>query len=273
MPELPEVETVRGVLCQRIGGHLITGVRAGGVERMRPFQAAREVESSLAGRRICGISRRGKYLTFELDDQSVLVVHLGMSGRLLLREVGAKQPPHCHLQLELAEAGLTVLLVDPRRFGQVMAAPRPELLAGFSRLGPDAWPEPPDFGERLARRRVPVKVALMNQSVVAGLGNIYSDEILHRAGVLGDRLAAEVTPQEALNLQCATREVLTEAIALAGSTLVDGGFVDPDGRPGRFQHRHRVYGRYEKPCLSCDGVIGRLRLQGRTTYYCRGCQH
>ena len=281
MPELPEVETVRrglraivGRRIERVEVHHLRSVR-----RTSPEELAARLEDAT----ITDVSRRGKYLFVSTDGDSMIMIHLRMSGQIRLDAPRCERPAHCHVVLSLARhsdgSDVEVRFVDPRTFGEVVAFDRGEVeerLPELSRLGPDPIEDGltrAQLGRALSETRRPVKAALLDQRIVAGIGNIYGDEILHRAGVSPLRPAANVGRDQLRRLHGAVHEVLNEAIACGGSTLGDAQYIGVDGRPGAFQSRHRVYGRAGSLCVTC----GRSRvvaapLGGRTTCWCRSCQ-
>lgn len=271
MPELPEVETVRRGLQAALEGRTLVDV----VQR-RPdlrFPLPDRMPERLRGRRVHHVGRRAKYILVELDDGLVLMVHLGMSARMIIH-AGPPPPagPHDHVDL-VTDAGPTVRFNDPRRFGMMDLVQRDglsthRLLAG---LGPE--PLGNLFGvESLAAslkgRRTPIKAALLDQRVVAGLGNIYVCEALHRAGISPRRSAHTIAGGRAARLAAAIREVLGAAIAAGGSSLRD--YVQTSGELGYFQHSWQAYGREGSPCGQdgCTGTIRRIVQAGRSTFYC-----
>ncbi len=279
MPELPEVETVRRGLARAMEGRRIDGVRVARRDLRRPLPA--DFEQRLVGRTVTGVGRRAKYLTIGLDDGGVLLAHLGMSGRMIVDDDGRGRAPgrfanHEHVTFVLGNRTF-VRFADPRRFGMMDWIPEGglaghPLLAG---LGPE--PTGADFdGARLARllegRRTPVKAALLDQRVVAGLGNIYACESLFAAGISPRRQAANIGRTRAGRLARAIRETLASAIAAGGSSLRD--HAAPDGELGYFQHRFKVYGREGEPCPGCDcgGAVRRIVQSGRSTFYCAARQ-
>ncbi len=274
MPELPEVETTRRGLVAALKGRRLARVAASGLPLRRPLPP--DLGARLAGRRVLGLDRRGKYLLMTVEAAPVLIAHLGMSGRMVVGAAdGAPPDRHDHVVLE-TEDGVRVSYRDPRRFGLMVFAegePRHHpLLAGMG-------PEPLDdaFDARhllaaLAGRRAPVKAPLLDQRVVAGLGNIYVNEALYRAGISPLRPAGRVTPAEAARLVAAIKAVLVEAIAAGGSSLRD--FARPDGELGYFSKAFAVYGRAGAPCPDCrcdaaaTGGVRRVVQAGRSSFYC-----
>ncbi|MCH7486424.1 MAG: bifunctional DNA-formamidopyrimidine glycosylase/DNA-(apurinic or apyrimidinic site) lyase [Proteobacteria bacterium] len=271
MPELPEVETVRRGLAPVVEGHLITRVRVRRADLRRPLPE--DFAERIEGRRVLSCGRRGKYLLIHLDDGQVLMIHLGMSGRIMIfRDHPPPLDPHDHVIFETG-GGTTIRFNDKRRFG-LMALARAESLESHPLLA-GLGPEPlgnafdgPVLAERLKHRRAPLKSALMDQSVVAGLGNIYVCESLYRAGLSPRRKARTVGPVRARRLAAAIRQVLGEAIEAGGSTLRDHRL--PSGELGYFQHAFAVYGRDGEPCphCACGGTIRRIVQSGRSTFYC-----
>lgn len=288
MPELPEVETVRRGLERSVLGREIVGVRVGRERSVR--RVGREaVEHGMLGARFVSLERRGKYLIAGLDNGNEVLIHLRMSGRLLIADPGSPLPAHSHVVVALAgrRRGATrrrgpteeLRFVDPRTFGEFAVYPtasRAEIVPEWGRLGVDPVNDVFDGGvlrERFANRRRPVKAVLLDQSVVAGIGNIYADESLHRAGLRWNRRADELSARTVERLAGAIAEVLAGAIEAGGSTLDDTQYMGVDGEHGWFQLEHRVYGRAGELCITCGkGRIVRETVAGRSTWYCRRCQ-
>ncbi|PZQ83418.1 MAG: DNA-formamidopyrimidine glycosylase [Ancylobacter novellus] len=298
MPELPEVETVRRGLAPVMEGRLIEQALARRPDLRWPLPE--RFAERLTGRRIAGLGRRAKYLLADLEatrgaPDEVLVMHLGMSGsfRIEIADDAALAPGAFHMPRSKAEAHdhvvfhlegrAQVIYNDPRRFGAMLLVPRAQLETHplFRDVGPEPLGNSFDaasLARALAGRRTPIKAALLDQKVVAGLGNIYVCEALHRAGIGPERLAATLaTPtgrptRETRLLVDTIRLVLEEAIAAGGSTLRDHAQVD--GTLGYFQHRFRAYDREGEACLvpGCTGTIARLVQSGRSTFYCASCQ-
>ncbi len=282
MPELPEVETVRRGLIPAMDGKRILWAEVRRPDLRWPLPE--RMAERLTGARVLGLRRRSKYLLADLDIGESLLIHLGMSGRMLvsgqmLGEFHADHPApakHDHVVLDM-EGGARVTFNDARRFGMMDlvatdAAEGHPLLAG---LGPEPFGNAfnePYLIARLKGRNTPIKAALLDQSVVAGLGNIYVCEVLHRAGIDPRRKAGRLSPERAASLVAVIREVLAEAIAAGGSSLKD--YRQADGELGYFQHSFRVYDREGQPCLKpgCGGHIQRIVQSGRSTFYCPACQ-
>ena len=270
MPELPEVETIRRGLSLRISGRRIVRAELRRPDLRRPFPPM--LATRLEGARIGALSRRGKYILVELDETGLLLLHLGMSGRITAGGSDSPVEKHDHVVLTLDD-GTVVRFNDPRRFGLIdyMArgteAAHP-LLAG---MGPEPLEGGFDgayLGRALAGKLTPIKAALLDQRIVAGLGNLYVCEALFRAGLSPRRLAATVVGARAERLAAAIREVLGEAIEAGGSSLRD--YVQANGELGYFQHRWAVYGREGEPCSGCTCAEGVRRIvqSGRSTFFC-----
>jgi formamidopyrimidine-DNA glycosylase len=277
VPELPEVETVRRGLERSVIGRRVQSVHVTGRRTIRR-QTPAEFGAALTGRQLLVAGRRGKYLLIGLEDGATLVVHLRMSGQLL-HVPGAAEPvaDHTHVRIALDD-GSELRFVDPRTFGELFVAAehdsagRPVALAALGtdplldRLGPGR------LGRLLANRRTSLKAFLLDQHALAGIGNLYADEILFRARLLPDRRAASLTPAEVRRLALAVRQVLAEAVELRGSSLRDARYRDLQGDLGAFQSRHAVYGRAGQPCIRCGTPIERAKLAGRSAHFCGACQ-
>lgn len=281
MPELPEVETVRRGLESHVVGRTIESVHIGRERSVR--RVGREaVIHGLTGAKVMAARRRGKYLLLDLDTGDLVMIHLRMSGRVLVEPAGAPRPPHTHVVCRLSERNgqhHEMWFVDPRTFGEVVVCESEDVsqvLPELDRLGPD--PIVDDFSgevlkERLNGRRGAIKPLLLNQHVVAGIGNIYADEVLHRVRLRWNRTVDSLSTKTINALATAITEILTEAIERGGSTLEDTQYVDIDGKSGSFQDMHRVYGREGLGCLTCGKTtIRREMVAGRSTSYCPRCQ-
>ena len=270
MPELPEVETIARSLEMRVRGDTIESVWLG--SKPEPLKSpAEEIVATLERKRIVAVRRAGKHVVFDLqpsDNQdsgrAQWIVHLGMTGSLLVCKPETELAKHTHAIVHLG-SGRELRFVDPRRFGRLSvietfsspgAEPLDITLAGFAKL--------------FRRRRTPIKSALLNQKLLSGVGNIYADEALFRAGVRPRRQAASLRASELVHLRLALKRVLRQAIRLGGSSISD--YVDADGREGSFQLKHRVYGREGEPCLVCKTPIKRVVIGGRSSHYCPRCQ-
>jgi formamidopyrimidine-DNA glycosylase len=292
MPELPEVETITRGLASRVTGDVIESVWLG--SKPEPLKStASEIVATLESRRIAGVRRVGKHIVFDLEDggrasspvprksrkesakasagapasqtaTAQWIVHLGMTGRMLVCNPDQAIEKHTHAVARLA-SGRELRFVDPRRFGRLSVA------HGFDAAGSE--PLEVDLGrliELFRGRKTPIKSALLNQKLLRGVGNIYADESLFRAGIRPRRRAASLTRKELPRLYTSIQEVLKEAIALGGSSVSD--YVDADGEEGFFQLQHRVYGREGESCLVCKTPIKRVVIAGRSSHYCPKCQ-
>jgi formamidopyrimidine-DNA glycosylase len=276
MPELPEVETLRLDLDREVVGKRIKTVEVSGKRAIRRHPTAKSFVSRLEGRKLDAVARRGKYLVLALGDD-VLVVHLGMSGQLLKTGSRDAVPPHTHVTMTFTQGG-QLRFVDPRTFGELYVVPRERLdeeAGELSELGFDpiedvmSWNR---FGAMLMARKVKLKTLLMDQRFVAGLGNIYSDEILWASGLRYDRSSDSLSTQEVRRLYRAMVETLHEAIKLRGSSLADQQYRDLFGKIGHYQEEHRVYARDGQACRRCRATIVRHRWGGRSTFLCEACQ-
>ncbi len=271
MPELPEVETTRRGLVTALPGRVVHTLVV--TERRLRRPVAPGLARRLKGRTVTGVGRRGKYLLLHLDEGG-LVVHLGMSGSLRLVSPGTPLLPHDRWTLVFTE-GSALRMHDPRRFSLLRYSARPEKDPLVRSLGPEPLETAPDelarhLRTRATGRRGPVKAFLMDGRVVAGLGNIYANEALYRAGIRPGRGAGRVRPIEWKRLTAAIRAVLEDALASGGSTLRD--YLGTDGKPGYFHLRLEVYDRDGEGCRRCGTRIRTRRLSGRSGYYCPRCQ-
>ncbi|MGA2376900.1 MAG: bifunctional DNA-formamidopyrimidine glycosylase/DNA-(apurinic or apyrimidinic site) lyase [Candidatus Sulfotelmatobacter sp.] len=276
MPELPEVETIARGLASRVSGDVIDSVWLG--QKPEPLKSpAREIAAALEHSRISTVRRMGKHIVFDLEpnkvhrkktspSQTQWIVHLGMTGRLQVCEPQAEILKHTHAILKL-KSGRELRFVDPRRFGRLSVA----RAGGFEAGGIEPLEADLDSFLALFRgRKPPIKSALLNQKLLRGVGNIYADESLFRAGIRPRRRASTIARAQMATLLASVKEVLREAIALGGSSISD--YVDADGEEGFFQLQHRVYGREGEPCLVCKTPIKRIVIAGRSSHYCPNCQ-
>jgi formamidopyrimidine-DNA glycosylase len=275
MPELPEVENVVRGLRNSVAGDAIEDVWLSG--RKQPLKSSpQEIAAVLTGARIAAIRRMGKHIVIDLEVRkspitnrksqiAQWIVHLGMTGRLLVVPADTPVAKHTHLVARL-HSGRELRFVDPRMFGKLAVVREAFQTAGT---------EPLDIGFELftglfRKRKTPIKSALLNQNLLRGIGNIYADESLARAGVRPRRRAASLTRAELHRLYEAVQQVLNEAITAGGSSISD--YVGSDGEPGFFQFQHRVYGREGEPCLTCGVPVKRVVIAGRSSHYCPKCQ-
>jgi formamidopyrimidine-DNA glycosylase len=286
VPELPEVETIARGLDKRVSGDAIESVWIG--SRKQPLKSpAGVIASTIEGKRIVRVHRAGKHIVFDLEGETrpktrrnavrastqpasslitaQWIVHLGMTGRMVVCDPSAEVVKHTHLIAKLA-SGRELRFIDPRMFGKLSVH-----TGGFDPGGVEPLEATEERFIALFRgRKTPIKNALLNQKLLRGVGNIYADESLFRAGIRPRRRASAITRQQLGKLHHAVQEVLREAIKLGGSSISD--YVDADGEKGFFQLQHRVYGREGEPCLVCKGPIRRIVLAGRSSHYCVKCQ-
>jgi len=278
MPELPEVEVMRRDLEKEIVGKKIKTVEVTGTRSVRRHKNKKEFAALLEGHKIVSVQRRGKYLVIRLDGPEAWIVHLGMSGQLLrAKSAREKAPKHTHVVVTFTQGGL-LRFVDPRTFGEMFVAQYDDLeeqVDELAHLGLDpletamSWDL---FGRLLAERHARLKPLLMDQKFIAGIGNVYSDEILFNAGLRWDRMSDSLSQQEIRRLYRAIAETLQEAVKYRGSSLADEQYVDLFGKPGDFQHYHQVYDREGQACQRCRRPVHRARYSNRSTFYCEACQ-
>lgn len=273
MPELPEVETVKRTLEKKIKGLIITDVEIAMPKIIRDT-APEDFKKAVTGKKILRLARRGKYLIIFLAAENVLVIHLRMTGRLVYTEASQPVPRHTHLIFHLSD-GYQLRFNDVRQFGRFILATNKTLnqVKGLKDLGPEPLEKDftRDFLRReLKRKRTRIKPLLLDQTFVAGLGNIYADESLHRARLHPERLACNLLPREVAKLYHAICEVLREGIDNRGTSVRD--YVDGDGRTGSFQELLRVYNREGEKCHRCGTTIARMKVGGRSSYFCPACQ-
>ena len=285
MPELPEVETIARGVNVRVRGDRILEAWFG--SHREPFKTSPVRQAKhLVERQIQSVHRIGKHIVMELGPQgrgsaagepekntasiaAQWIVHLGMTGRLLVTTPDTPVAKHTHARLTL-ESGRELRFVDPRRFGRLEFR---DLNRDKKFTGPGAEPltiAAADFAELFRTRKLPIKAALLNQTLLAGVGNIYADESLFRAGIRPRKRAGRLTKLELEELRKALRQILEHAIRLGGSSVSD--YVDAEGAPGFFQLEHCVYQRTGEPCRKCGNPIRRIVVAGRSTHYCSQCQ-
>jgi formamidopyrimidine-DNA glycosylase len=278
MPELPEVETIRRGLEREVVGKRIKSVDVTGLRSIRRHKTKKEFAAHLEGAKIKTARRRGKYLLLALDTGEVLVIHLRMSGQL--RRAQPKDPleKHTHVVINFTQGG-QLRFVDPRTFGELFVTVPDALssdLPELAELGFDPIDQPlsvTEFARRLlGRPEMKLKALLMDQSFIAGIGNIYSDEILWEAGLRWDRTPRSLSNMEIRRLFRSVVEILHEAVKHRGSTLSDQQYVDLLGRPGEYQQLHNVYDRAGQACQRCRSTLVREKFQSRSTFFCPSCQ-
>ena len=273
MPELPEVETVKNTLEKNLAGLTLTGVDIEMPKIIREPDLA-DFTTGVTGKKINRLGRRGKYLLIHLSGGGVLVVHLRMTGRLVYARPEDPPPRHTHVVFHLSN-GNELRFADMRQFGRILLAQTRQLdqVKGLKDLGPE--PLGPDFSREFLRRelklkRVRLKSLLLDQTFIAGLGNIYADEALHRSRIHPERIARTLSTREIANLYRSIIDVLQEGIANRGTSMRD--YVDGDGRAGNYQELLRVYNREGEPCGYCGTAITRIKVGGRSSYFCAACQ-
>ena len=280
MPELPEVETVVRGLQVHLPGRTITGIRLGKTDFIDDPVALEEI---LPGSRILAAHRHGKFIVVHLEKPLAaqtaaesqparfdFIVHLGMTGNLVVRPANAPFPPHTHVWLSL-DNEKELRYTDPRRFGRMLVLPQDDSAQILGPLGLDPLEATEEqFRNRLQEKRARIKAVLLDQRAFRGLGNIYTDESLWRAKLHPARIAANLTRDEIARLYRAAQSILREAIRLGGSSISD--YVNAEGQPGEFQIRHRVYDREGKKCSRCGARIRRIIVAGRSSYFCPRCQ-
>jgi formamidopyrimidine-DNA glycosylase len=278
MPELPEVETIRRGLEREVVGKRIKSVEVTGTRSVRRHKNKKEFTSRLEGTKIKTARRRGKYLVLALDSGEVLVIHLRMSGQLLRAQPKEPLAKHTHVVITFTQGG-QLRFVDPRTFGEMFVTVPDQLTAELPELadlGFDPVDQPVainEFARRLlGRRDTRLKALLLDQTFIAGIGNVYSDEILWEAGLRWDRTPRSLSNMEIRRLFRAAVEILHEAVKHRGSTLSDQQYVDVLGRPGDYQLQHKVYDRAGLACQRCRSTIVKEKFQSRSTFYCPSCQ-
>lgn len=289
MPELPEVEVTRQNIAPLLVGRIIASVRTTPQSYFFLTPPAK-IKRALPKRQVLGLTRHGKYLLLDLDSGHRLLLHLGMTGQLfstfarsprLFNKNAASFPHptkrdfapdrHTHLRLSFTDGLPQVFFRDVRKFGKCALLPPGRSDPRLEKLGPDALTvRGRDLKRALAKRRIPIKSALLDQSVLAGVGNIYADEALFWAGLRPSRRASGLSTANCEKLAGSIRRVLTRAIQSGGSSLSD--YVKPDGSDGTYQDQRRVYGRTKKPCYRCGSAIRRSVIGQRSTHYCPQCQ-
>ncbi len=270
MPELPEVEVIRRGLQRKLPGQTFAAVSRNDKPLRR--QSAAPVLAGLVGRTVTRLTRRGKYLLIHLDAGQTLLIHLGMTGRLLLLPEPCPLPAHTHLILT-CRSGLRLVFQDVRRFGQVCLYPAGATPPELQQVGLEPWSRrltPAWLAAKAAGRRRPIKNFLLDGRIIAGIGNIYASEILFAAGLHPQTPVGRLTPDDWAVVIRACRRILTRAIRAGGTTIAD--FADCEGQAGLFTPQLQVYGRAGEPCRACAAAIQRLVLSGRSSFYCPICQ-
>lgn len=276
MPELPEVETIAAGLRPWVVGRQIATVRVLHPRAVRRHGSGQsDFEAQLTGRLVEGVRRRGKYLWFQLDGGDAALIHLGMSGQMLLRAAYVRPGPHVRIQLDYADSGPHLHFVDQRTFGHMLVSRGGyELPAPIQHIAVDPFDESFDVDAtvaRVRRRSSEVKRVLLDQTVVSGIGNIYADEALWRARIHFARPANRLPRARVRDLLYEATTVMAEAVR-AGGTSFDDLYVDVNGRSGYFERGLNVYGREGRPCPRCGATIRRARFTNRSSFFCPRCQ-
>jgi len=275
MPELPEVEVVKRGLEPHLPGRIITDIRYSG-KKLRSDVPYEEMQTHLLKAEITGLSRRAKYLILEMSNSYLLIIHLGMTGNLGLFPESSQDMPHDHVAWRL-DNGMELRFNDVRRFGSVTLIPSESRTTLEDTFFKTTGPEPFDtecnaayLHKKAAGRSVPVKTFIMNNSIVAGIGNIYANESLFAAGIRPTRSAGKISRKKWIHLIEHIRDVLDHAISCGGSTISD--FIGASGEKGYFQMNFAVYGKYDQPCPRCKSLIKAIKLGGRASFFCPKCQ-
>jgi formamidopyrimidine-DNA glycosylase len=289
MPELPEVETIARALAPGLAGRVITGADVPDVKVLAAPKTKAAFRNALVGRRVTTVSRRAKLLLVQLgprpplaeragsslapdDEAAILAFHLKMTGRFHIAPQHADIPQYARLLIHLGD-GNTLVFSDMRRFGTARLL-SPESLAAwdfYASLGPEPWDMTPDaFEAALSRRTTRIKAAMLDQTIIAGIGNIYADESLFAARIRPDTPASALSPAQRKTLLAAIQDVIAKALAAGGSTIRD--YRTPDGVEGGFQHQFTVYGKAGQPCPACNAKLVAVKVAGRTSTFCPRCQ-
>lgn len=280
MPELPEVESIRRDLAKEVTGRTIQAAKVldtkNAMRVIRRYSRREDFEDQLRGLEVLSLERRGKYLLLVLNNQTVLVVHLGMSGQLVLAAPADPLALHTHVVFDFADGG-QLRYIDPRTFGEVFVADRSLLgeIEELNKLGLDPLTGPitrEQFSDKFRQKRTKLKSLLMDQGFICGIGNIYSDEILFAAGLRYDRSSETLTPEEEERLYLAIHEILQKAVLYRGTSMRDEQYRDLYGSLGRFQDFLKVYQREGQSCIRCRSIIERARWSNRSTHFCPVCQ-
>ena len=275
MPELPEVETTRRFIAPILAERCVVDVTVGRDRVLRRQPVPELFVPRVKGNTVATVGRLGKFLDIRLGDGISLVIHLGMSGRLE-HETDPATPPARHTQVVFTtDIGEELRFVDPRTFGFVAALDEDERHLVFGKIGRDAYADLPsaaELREAWGRSRSPMKALLLDQRVVAGIGNIYADEILHRARVHPLLRGDQLTPKRVTAIHGSIRDVLADGLRWGGTSLEDLAYLLPDGRAGEFTKRLAVYGKTDEPCDVCGRPIHQITVRQRSTHFCARCQ-
>ncbi|MEX2279680.1 MAG: bifunctional DNA-formamidopyrimidine glycosylase/DNA-(apurinic or apyrimidinic site) lyase [Acidimicrobiia bacterium] len=275
MPELPEVETTRRAIAPALEGRRLHRVEVRRDRMARRNHRPGDVSERLTGRRVGHVGRIGKFIIAEVEGDLRWIMHLGMSGRMQLARTDTPTDPHTNF-VAVTDADVELRFVDPRTFGFVAVYTPDEWESSpMVSLGRDAYedlPPGPELADRLAGRNAAIKALLLDQRILAGIGNIYADEILHRAGIDPRRPAGSLERSEVFALRRAVRPILEDGLAHGGTSLDDLAYLLPDGRAGTYTERLAVYGRTGEACRRCGAQIERAVIAQRSTHFCPSCQ-
>jgi formamidopyrimidine-DNA glycosylase len=275
MPELPEVETTRRSLEPALVGKRIMHVDVRRARMVRRQAAPGDFAARLTGRTVRALRRHGKFLLADVSGDLIWVTHLGMSGRVSLSLEGDEAVPHTNVVVRVG-GGVEMRLIDPRTFGFVVVYTHDELAASpLAQLGPDALEDLPsvsDLARRLDDRKAPIKALLLDQRLLAGVGNIYADEALYRAHIAPQRPGGSLDRNDVSRLRNGIRASLDAGLRWGGTSLDDLAYLLPDGRAGEFASRLKVYGRVDEPCARCGTLIRQQVIRQRTAHWCPTCQ-
>lgn len=277
MPELPEVETIRRELERDVVGKRIKTVTVTGTRSIRRHSSKKQFISHLDGAKVTGVDRKGTTIIVKLDTAEILVIDLNESGQLLRVANKDEVDKHTHVTITFTQGG-QLRFMDARALGELFVTTPDELttvVPQLATLGLDPVDEPMSwqtFGHLLLRHKMKLKAFLMDQSIIAGLGSMYADEILFAAGLRYDRSSDSLSTQEMRRLYRSLVETLHDAIKYGGSTLADDPFVDLAGKQGEYQEHHKVYEREKQACRRCRTPIVKVKFQGKSTFFCEQCQ-
>lgn len=277
MPELPEVEMIRRELEREVVGKKVKETTVTGTKATRRHGTKKQFTSRLDGTKISGVERRGNYLLLKLDTADLVVIDLGVTGQLLRCSPKDPVAKGTHVVISFTQGG-QLRFIDPKAAGEMFVTTAEDLtttVPELSTLGIDPVEEPMSwqtFGHLLLRHPMKLKAFLMDQSILAGIGSVYSDEILFAAGLRYDRMSNSLSTQEMRRLYRAVVETLHDAIKYGGSSLSDDPYTDLAGKPGEFQDHHKVYDREKQSCRRCRAPIVKAKFAGKTTYFCEQCQ-
>lgn len=273
MPELPEVETIRRSLADKIIGKAFENVEVFLDKMVKGLEPA-NIQSELKGKKITRIDRRGKYLIVHMTGDMAMVIHLRMTGQLVCCRPEEEKTKHTHVIIQLSD-NLHLRFIDQRQFGKIQFVSKKELenVSGLKTLGVEPLSEEftrDYFKKEIRSKRTKIKPLLLDQTFIAGIGNIYADEVLFRSMINPEKVASTLTPREVSRLHIAIKEVLNEGIENKGTSIKD--YIDGDGNKGSNQNNLRVYGRDGEPCLKCGKTIEKKTIGGRSSHYCPKCQ-